>query len=97
MLAFFCYVCFLISCIYARVLCLLACCFDGVSLLLSAKIILYLIVLWSEDRMVYMPIESETGCREGVILPGIVIAQTVDVVLLGLMFVVEDRRTAYVM
>jgi len=33
----FCYVCFLISCIYARVLCILACCFDGVSLLLLAK------------------------------------------------------------
>ena len=91
----FCYVCFLISCIYARVLCILACCFDGVSLLLlshvSAKSFSNLIVQWSEDRTVYVPIESETGGREVVIHPGIVIAQTVDVILVGLMFFVEDR------
>ena len=87
--------CFLISCIYPRVLCILACCFDGVSVLLlshvSAKSISYLIVLWSADRTVYLQIEFETGDREGVILPGIVIASTVDVVLLGPMFFVEGR------
>ena len=61
-------------------LCILAsaCCFDGVSLLLlshgSAKSISYLIVLWSADRTVYLQIESETGDREGAILPGFVIA-----------------------
>jgi len=77
------------------VLCILVCCFDGVSLLLlshvSAKSISYLIVLWSSDRTVHLQIESETGGREGVILPGIVIAPTVDVVLPGPMFFVEDR------
>ena len=87
--------CFVISCIYVGVLCILACCFDGVGLLLlshvSAKSISYLIVLWSADRTVYLQIESETGGREGVILPSIVIAPTVDVVLLGRMFFVEDR------
>ena len=61
--------CFLTSCIYARVLCILACCFDGVSLLLlshvSAKSISYLIVLWSADRTVYLQIESETGGQRG--------------------------------
>ena len=76
----FCYACFLISCIYARVLCILDCCFDDMSLLLishvSAKSILYLIVLWSADRTVYLQIESETVGRESVILPGIVIAPT---------------------
>ena len=51
----------------------------------------YLILLWSTDRTVYLQIESETRGREGVILPGIVIAPTVDVVLLGPMFFVEDR------
>ena len=51
----------------------------------------YLIVLWSADRTVYLQIESETGDREGVILPGIVIAPTVDVVFPGPMFFVEDR------
>ena len=91
----FCHVCFVISCIYARVLCILACCFDGVSVLLLshvlAKSILYLIVLWSSDTTVYLQIESETGGKEGVILPGIVIAPTVDVALLGPVFFVEDR------
>ena len=95
LLVFFCYVCLLISCIYARVLCILSCCFDGVSLLplshVSAKSILYLIVLWSADRTAYQQSESETGDREGVILPGIVIALTVNVVSLGPMFFVEDR------
>jgi len=43
------------------------------------------------DRTAYLQIESETGCREVVILPGIVIALTVDVVLLGPMFFVENR------
>jgi len=66
-----------------------------VSLLLlshvSAKSISYLIVLRSADRTVYLQIESEAGGREGVILPGIVIAPTVDMVLLGHMFFVEDR------
>jgi len=94
LLAFFCYLCLLISCIYARVLCILACCFDGMSLLLlshvSAKSISYLIVLWSADRTVYLLIESETGGIKGVILTGIVIAPTVDMVLLGPMFFVED-------
>jgi len=37
LVAFFCYVCFLVSCIYVRVLCKLACCFDGASLLLLLK------------------------------------------------------------
>jgi len=76
--AFFCYVCLLISCIYAHMLCLLACCFNGVSLRLlshgSATSISYLLVLWSADRTVYLQIESETGDREGAILPGCVIA-----------------------
>jgi len=73
-LAFFCYVCLLISCIYAHMLCLLAYCFNGVSLrLLSTTSISYLIVLWSADRTVYLLIESETGDREGAILPGCVI------------------------
>ena len=77
-LAFFCYVCLLISCIYAHMLCLLACCFNGVSLLLlshvSATSISYLIVLWSADRTVCLLIESETRGREGAILPGCVMA-----------------------
>jgi len=37
LLAFFCYVWFLISCIYAPVRCILACCFDSVSLLLLVR------------------------------------------------------------
>ena len=57
----------------------------------SSKSISYLIVLWSADRTVYLQIEPETGDREGVIFPGIVIAPTVDMVSLGPMFVVEDR------
>ena len=57
----------------------------------SAKSISYLIVLCSADRTVYLHIESETEDREGVFLLGIVIAPTVDVVLLGPMFFVEDR------
>ena len=73
----------------------MACCFDGVSLLLlshvAGKSISCLIVLWSAERTVYLQIESETGDREGVILPGIVIAPTVDVALLGPMFSVVDR------
>jgi len=60
------------------VLCILACCFDGVSLLLlshgSAKSISDLIVLWSADRTVNWQIESATGDREGAILPGFEIA-----------------------
>ena len=95
LLAFFCYVCFLAYCIYACVLCILASCYDGERLLLlshlSAKSILYFIVLWSKEWMFYMPIKSETGGREVVIHSGIVIAQTVDVILLGPMFFVEDR------
>ena len=56
--------CFLISCIYAHTLCILAYCFNGVSLrLLSATSISYLIVLWSADRTVYLLIEPETGDR----------------------------------
>ena len=42
-------------------------------------------------QAVYLQIESETGGREGVVHPGIVIAPAVDVVLLGSMFFVEDR------
>jgi len=76
--AFFCYVCLLISCIYALVLCLLAYCFNGVSLRLlshvSVKSISYLIVLWNADRTVYLLIESATGDREGSILPSCVTA-----------------------
>jgi len=74
----FCYVCLLISCIYAPMLCLLAYCFNGVSLRLlshgSAMSISYLIVVWSADRRVYLLIVSKTGDRESAILPGCVMA-----------------------
>jgi len=73
---------------------MLTCCFDGVSLLLlsrlSAKSFSYFLALWSEDRTVYVPIGSETGGR-GRNPPGVVIAQTVHLILLGPMFFVEDR------
>ena len=56
-------------------LCLLACCFDGESTAAIARVSdEYLIALWSADRTVYLLVESETGDREGAILPGCVIA-----------------------